>query len=103
VDGTAVLLVHSQAVIGREGLPLRVEPETQQHCEIFRVLAAYVPHNQEHSVLHGVVGDAAEVSQAAGKEDVDVRRDDLELAVHVRAWIIGCEWSEQYRILQCET
>ena len=52
---------------------------------------------------HGVVGDTAEVPQAAGKENVDVRRDDLELSVHIWVWIIGCEWSEQYRILQCET
>ena len=72
-------------------------------CEGIGCKAANVAHHHEHGVLHGRIRDGAEVPQSPGEQDVEILRDESDLADDHRLAVIGPQGREQEHVLQGET
>src|SRR5579872_1884836 len=96
--------MHAEALISHECLlAVGSEPFIKQIRQLARFLAANLAHNEKHGVLHGRETDTVPVPETAVKQNVQIDRDEAQLADDDLFRIARNEGREEHLILRGET
>jgi len=103
VDVLAVHPVQMEPIVAREGLLFGIKALGQDARQLVHRLAADLEDDQlEHVVLHGRVARRLPVPDPARDKDVEVGRDDAELAVDFVFAVTAPERRQKDRVLESE-
>ncbi|MGH2853510.1 MAG: hypothetical protein ACRDLF_04870 [Solirubrobacteraceae bacterium] len=102
MDLTSIHSVQSKSIICEKGLRFSVEPLAQETRQLARVLAANLPHDKEHGVLHGRVVDSTPGPDPSVKKDVKKRSRYPHLPLQFFIGVADAQRREKHRILKSE-
>jgi beta-glucosidase-like glycosyl hydrolase len=93
--GRVALLMEGQPIVRGDGLPLLKEEVVELVRQGHRIEPADVTHDQEHGVLHRRVGNATEIPQPLGQQNVHETSHEAHFHLYHLLTVFGGQRGQQ--------